>query len=733
MLLGLAAILSGFATYAALKAMPPFGDDSDTIFWLLNLDLVILLALVSLIALRIVALWAGRRQGAAGSRLHVRLVLIFCFLAATPAILMTGFSAYFFHYGIQAWFSERVRTAVNESQAVAEAYLQEHHQVIRADVLAMANDLDRQATLLLANPGAFDRLMRTQSVLRNLSEAIVFDRSGRVLAESGLTFTLGFETVPDYALKSAEDGDVVLMTAGSDDRIRALVKLNNFFDSYLFVGRMVDPVVLSHLQDTRKAAEEYEDLQGRYSDLQVAATLIFFTVAFVILLAAVWFGLVFARQLVAPIGVLINASDRVRAGDLTARVPEAKTFDEFEYLARSFNRMTSQIQSQRDELVNANRQLDHRRRFTETILAGVSSGVAGIDNYGRITLVNSTVCELFQCEPSELSGRDICDLVPDLRPLLAAAHRRPSRIAQAEVPYALADGSRRTLLVRIAIEMIGEEDKGAVLTFDDITELLAAQRKAAWADVARRIAHEIKNPLTPIQLSAERLRRKYLRQIDEEPETFERCIETIIRHVGDIGRMVSEFSAFARMPEPIMKEENIVALIRDTVLFQQQAHASIRFRVAGDGALSPGIVCCCDASQFRQALTNLIQNSVDSIESVVAADPAHQGRVDVFVSSRGGNVYVVVSDNGAGLPKMDEVSRIAEPYVTMKEKGTGLGLAIVRKIMEDHGGRLIIGAPDWLRRSDEWTEPGGATIVLAMPVGHCEARGLDPLTSGEAA
>ncbi len=723
-LLGLAAIVSGFSTYAALKAMPPFGDDTDTIIWLLNLDLVILLLLVALISWRVVALWSGRKKGAAGSQLHIRLVLIFSVLAATPAILMTLFSAYFFHFGIQTWFSDRVKTAVMESQAVAEAYLHEHQQVIRADTLAMANDLDRQASMLVANQAVFDRVMRTQSMLRNLSEAIVFDSKGRILAETGLTFTLEFAELPDYALEQAGSGDVVLMTGASDDRIRALVKLNNFFDSYLFVGRMVDPVVLSHLQDTRQAAAQYEELEGRYSNLQFSAILIFIVVALIILLAAVWFGLVLARQLVAPIGTLISAADRVRAGDLSARVPESKTFDEFDYLARSFNRMTSQIQSQRDELVDANRQLDHRRRFTETVLAGVSSGVVGVNEQGEITLINTMMCDILTNESSALIGRDIEEIIPGVRFHLQNAHERPSRVTQAEIPYITGDNERLTLLVRIAIELIGEEDKGAVLTFDDITELQAAQRKAAWADVARRIAHEIKNPLTPIQLSAERLRRKYLRQIDEGADTFESCIDTIIRHVGDIGRMVNEFSSFARMPEPVMKEENILKIIRDAVMFQQQAHAGIVFDLSGQAFNDERICCCCDAAQVLQALTNLLQNSIDSIESRRESDFSFQsGRVDVQVTYREEQIYIAVIDNGIGLPESEQAMQLTEPYVTLKEKGTGLGLAIVKKIMEDHNGRLIIGKPAWMDSlSDKGSEQGkGAVIILALPTGHCSS------------
>ncbi len=712
-----AGVVSGFATYASLRAVPPFGDDPNTVIWLLNLDLVILLLLVTLIAKRIVDVLSGRKRGIAGSKLHVRLVYIFSILAAAPAIIMTVFSAYFFHFGVQTWFSERVRTAVNESQAVAEAYLEEHQQVIRADVLAMATDLNRQATILTGDQAKLNRVMRTQSILRNLSEAILFDGSGRILAASGLALTLEVEEISSESMEEARQGEVVMLTSGDDNRVRALMKLDNYVDIFLFVGRMVDPDVLARVSSTRQVSEEYARLEGHYSELQVMVTLIFVVVALVLLLAAIWLGLVLARQLVAPIGTLISASDRVRAGDLTARVPEFETLDEFDYLARSFNRMTSQIQEQRDELVEANRLLDYRRRFTETILAGVSSGVIGVNESGVITMANASAADLLQKSVEALTGSNIADILPEIEELLMEAHQRSGRMTQSEVFYSGVDDIRRTFLVRIAIELIGDQDKGAVITFDDITELQSAQRKAAWADVARRIAHEIRNPLTPIQLSAERLKRKYLKEIKTDPETFSQCTDTIIRQVDDIGRMVNEFSSFARMPEPVMKAENLMKHVRDTLVLQQQAHPDIGINLIATESDRKNLPVRCDSQQVRQALTNLLQNAIDSIKATQkTGGEDYKGQVDVLVSRFEDEAVICFSDNGPGLPKDEDPGRLTEPYVTHKEKGTGLGLAIVKKIMEDHKGRLLIGAPEWVRSFKGWRGLGGATIILAMPL-----------------
>lgn len=717
------AIGSGIVTYMALSKVPPFGNDTGMVIWLLNLDLIILILLIGVIARRIISVWTGHRRGVAGSRLHMRLAFTFSLIAALPAVIMTIFSAVFLYYGVQTWFSDRIRTAVTESEAVAEAYLQEHHQVIRADILAMANDLSRQAVILTTNQDAFNRVMKTQLFIRNLSEAMVVDRSGRVLAESGFTFTLSFESMPEPVFDKADMGEIVLITDTNDDRIRALVKLDNFLDSYLFVGRMVDSTVLRHLSDTKQAVAAYKQLESQYSSLQVKITMIFVVVALVLLLSAMWGGLIFARYLVAPIAALTTAADRIRAGDLTARVEDTDRGDEFDQLGLAFNRMTSQLEEQRTELITANRQLDQRRRFTETVLAGVSSGVMGVDDGGRITIANSSAAQIFEQRPEDLAGKSIQDVLPEVSKLLNAARNKTGKITQGEVPYMPRDESRRTLLVRIAIEMVGDEDKGAILTFDDITELQSAQRKAAWADVARRIAHEIKNPLTPIQLSAERLKRKYLKQITEDPEIFSQCTDTIIHHVEDIGRMVNEFSAFARMPLPVFREEDIIRHIREMTTLRQQAHPEIDIsllNMTGYGSVLPLEF---DSQQIRQAFTNIIQNAIDSIKARTALDGT-KGKIIVLLSRRGSNQEIVISviDNGLGLPKDQEAGRLMEPYVTTRETGTGLGLAIVKKIMEDHKGALILGQTDGIKSMPGWDDFDGACVSLILPVAATEIR-----------
>ncbi|MCK5374582.1 MAG: PAS domain-containing sensor histidine kinase [Alphaproteobacteria bacterium] len=714
----IAALLCGLATYSALTQTPTLGHNPDIVIWLLNIDLIILLLLVLLIARRIVSVWSGKKQGIAGSHLHVRLVYIFSILVAVPTVIMTVFSALLFHYGVQAWFNQRVQTAINESQAVAQSYLEEHKQVIRADTLAMAGDIDRQGDRLMLDERLFSNVINTQSLLRNLSEAIVITRNGRVLARSSLTFSLEYELPPDYAFKQANKGDVVLVMNEDQDRVRALTQLRNIPNTYLFVGRMIDPQVLSHLSATEQAVHDYNNLQARYSGMRITMLMLFVVVALLLLLAAIWSGLLLAKQLVTPIKELIQAADRMRTGDLSSRLPtDTKRIKEFEYLAKSFNRMTSQIQSQRDALIDANLQLDRRRRLTETVLAGVSSGVIGVDGHGIVNLANNSASSILGKSREEITGEYILDIIPELQIMMDEIAKKPKKMLQKEIPVFFEKRGRRSFLFRISIELIEEDMTGLIITFDDITELQSAQRKAAWSDVARRIAHEIKNPLTPIQLSAERLKRKYLKDIRNDPDTFEQCTDTIVKHVGDIGRMVDEFSSFARMPDPILKVQHIAKYIEESLILAGQAHDNIHLEVCNKAQQAQ---VNCDGQQIRQVMNNLLKNAVESIE--MHSDDvkeAQQSEISVLIAQRNNDeLFISITDNGVGLPKNKDITKLTEPYITHKPKGTGLGLAIVKKIVEDHNGELIIGSPEWLEEITLWQNKSGACFVIILPLAH---------------
>lgn len=700
--LAVAAVGSVVATYVAITR-EGLSPDSSTVrfFWALNLILFSLLGII--VVRRIVLLWEERRRGLAGSKLHVRIVLLFSAVAAFPAIVMAVFATLYLNLSLEAWFSERIRTAVQESLAVGEAYLEEHRNVIRGDILAMASDLNREMPLASGNPRRFQQLVGAQAVLRSLSEVVVFDGRGQVLAHAGLTLSLQFGVVPFWALAKAREGELVIFSPDSEeggqdanltlsDRVRALLRLEGQDDVYLVIGRFVDPKVIGRLDRTQKAVEAYEDVQSWRAALQVRFAVTFVGIALLLLLMAVWVGLVVATRLARPIAELVGAAERVRSGDLSARVSEAEATDEVGSLSRAFNRMTNQLEAQRREVIEANRQLDDRRRFTEAVLSGVSSGVIGLDPDGRINLPNRSALHLLSIPADQIVGAEFRHVVPEMSALLDLARAAPDRPVQDQIAI-VRDGRRRSLLVRIAAQPIEDGMRGYVVTFDDITELEAAQRKAAWADVARRIAHEIKNPLTPIQLSAERLKRKYMAEIKSDPETFRICTETIVRQVGDIGRMVDEFSSFARMPAPQMRDENVVELVRQTIFLQRNARPELTFDL--DLPAVPWVMRL-DPRQIGQAMTNLLQNAIDAIDGREApADGGDlpPGHVTARLAGRDGRIAVIVEDNGKGLPKENR-ERLTEPYVTTRTKGTGLGLAIVKKIMEDHGGELVLEDKD---------------------------------------
>ena len=696
--LAIAALGSGIATYLALTGAPPFGPRPNAVLSLLNLDLILLLALGAVIAKRLVEVWAERRRGLAGSRLQIRLVMLFSLIAVLPTIIVAGFSYLFFSFGVENWFSDKVRTALSESLAVAEAYLHEHQQAIRADVLAMANDLNRDAVKLALNPEHLEQVVSAQAALRGLTEAMVFDRAGHVLARSSLSFVLGFEPVPEEAMRRADEGDVAIMTNDSDDRVRALVRLNQFGDVYLYVGRYIEPRVLNHMEETQRAVAQYEQMEGQRSGFQITFALIFMMVAMLFLVAVVAIGIHVAAQFSGPVSRLIAAAEQVRGGNLAARVPEGEKDDELASLSRAFNRMTFQIESQQGELREANRQLDERRRFTETVLTGVSAGVIGLDRLGQVNLPNRSASLLLGVDVEHAIGLHLAEIVPEMAGLLDEAERRPDRLAQSQLQLTRGN-STRTLLVRIAPEHNGADIIGFVVTFDDITELLSAQRKAAWADIARRIAHEIKNPLTPIQLAAERLRRRYLKEIKSDAESFTICTDTIVRHVADIGRMIDEFSSFARMPAPVLKPEDLTEIVRQAAFLQRTAHPEIGFETVFPKLPVP---IRCDGRLVSQALINIVKNAIESIQARTAeGEAAPPGQIRVSVIEQNGQATVVVEDNGKGLPQQGR-ERLTEPYVTTRVRGTGLGLAIVKKIMEDHEGELML----------EDREPEGARVSL---------------------
>ncbi len=715
LILAATALALGIATFAVLSRGMSLTRRPHVEAGLFVANLVVLLMLAAALAGRLARVIADRRRGLAGARLHVRLVLLFSVVAVTPTIVVGVFAGVFFHLGIQIWFNDRVRTALEEAVQASQGYLQEHNNTIRADAIAMATDLAQASTLQYTDPGALGQVLADARYSRGLDEAALYDpRTNEVVVSTGMLGGLGVTAPESAATLLAHDGDVAILDSPDSRTVSAVVRIGDDPDPalMLMISKPVDPVILEHARHTQSVVAEYRRLDHNRSALQGTFVMIFALVALLVLAAAVLIGLVLATQIARPVGLLILAAERVRGGDLAVRVPEAERDDEVAGLSRAFNRMTDQLSAQRRELMSAYGQINERRRFTEAVLSGVSAGVIGLDAEQRVELPNRTASALLDSDLMAAVGYRLADIVPEFGPLLALSGAHPERAQTAEVRRGAAT-ARRTLLVRIGPEMRGAVTEGYVVTFDDITELQSAQRKAAWADVARRIAHEIKNPLTPIQLSAERLKRRFLREITTDPETFSQCADTIVRHVEDIGRMVDEFSAFARMPQPMIRPEDLSRIARETLVLQKSAHPEIVFETR---LPDRGPTVSCDRRLIGQALTNLLQNAADGIAmrprprpdaaASEATAPSVVGTIRVSVEERGGTVRIAVADDGVGLPANDR-ERLVEPYVTHKPKGTGLGLAIVKKIMEDHAGSIML---------DDRSEGPGAVATLILPV-----------------
>jgi two-component system nitrogen regulation sensor histidine kinase NtrY len=702
---GIAAAVAGVLTYLTITGLGPFPATPRAMVFLFVVDLCLVLSLALLIAWRLTQLLMERNRGAAGSRLHMRMVATFSVIAAVPAILVAVFAAVSFNLGVEAWFSERVQTALDNSVSVADAYVAEHKEVIRADILAMAFDLNQAGQLVQSDQKRIVDIIETEAKIRALPAVYVIDSTGRTLASAKLP------TMPDRGpptpeqIEQAKGGQVLVLADSNDNAVSALVKLDAFVDAYLLVTRAVDPQVIERQRGTHDAVSEYRRLMQSQGAFQLTFAGLYVVVAILILLAAIWLALWAANRIVTPIGRLAGAAERVSEGDLRVRVEVGEHDDEIGALSETFNRMTSQLEAQRKELIDANLQLDSRRRFTEAMLAGVSAGVVGIDADGRITLINRIASRLLDLAAEDSEGRHYSECMPELAGLIRRAMSESSGRAAGQVDVRR-KGALRYLNVQVSSEA-ADKTHGFVITFDDITDLVSAQRTAAWADVARRIAHEIKNPLTPIQLSAERLKRKYAGEVSSDPDVFAQCTDTIIRQVGDIGRMVDEFSSFARMPAPVIRNEEAQELVRHAVFLQRVAQPQIAFEVS---APTDPIVFECDGRLVSQALTNVLKNAVEAIASRLASGDTTPGRIAIDIGVEGTRLVIAVRDNGVGLP-VEQRHRLTEPYVTTRVKGTGLGLAIVRKILEDHGGELILD--DSVDVAGERT---GAMVRMVFPM-----------------
>jgi two-component system nitrogen regulation sensor histidine kinase NtrY len=709
----LLAIASCGITYAIVTGGVAYRPTQGLILGLLLVNLVLVLTLGALIAWRLVRLWGERQSGRAGAKLHVRLVAMFSAIAVVPAIFVAVFAVVTLNLGIEQWFEPRVQSAVDNSIAIAQRYEAEHEKSITTDALAIANGIQQDPQLFDADkkvqPDVLFTKLGEMTKDRSLQAAYIYDSHRTLLGSTKERGIADTKPPSQTDIEQAMGGTIVIDANSHIGVVRALIRMQALNDAYLLVLRKVDPTVFAYYQKAAAAATEYERMNSNRANLQLVFAELYGMVSLLMLLCAIWLGLWAANRLVRPISQLITAAERVSAGDLKVQVAVERSDDEVGVLGLAFNRMTSQLQAQRTELVDASQQIDMRRRFTEAVLAGVSAGVIGLDADGHVTIVNRAAERLLNAAPEDVEGRHYSEAVPELAALIRKAIQEP--VGRASGEASIKRGKQaRNLSVQVDSE---RGHAGFVVTFDDITDLVSAQRTAAWADVARRIAHEIKNPLTPIQLAAERLKRKYSKEIISDPEVFEQCTDTIVRQVGDIGRMVDEFSSFARMPQPTMRRENLQELIQQAVFLQRVSNPQIDFHVDAP----PGAVYVeADGRLISQALTNVLKNAGEAIAARADSGDAVPGLIDIHLGVGATHAELCVTDNGVGLPP-EHKHRLTEPYVTTRAKGTGLGLAIVRKIFEDHGGELTI--------TDRTDEQRGAEVRMSLLLKQRAARGTE--------
>ncbi|MEP1443188.1 MAG: PAS domain-containing sensor histidine kinase [Hyphomicrobiales bacterium] len=708
-------LITTVAAFAVLLGFTPIDPDRRVTFLIVTTIAVLMVCLVLLILWEAGQLWRARKKGKAAARLHIRIVSLFAVIAAVPAILVAIVASLTLDRGLDRWFSDRTQAIVQSSVTVARSYLDEHARFLLADISAIANDYERLDNVLISNEEQLQLFMNTQARIRNIPHLQIVDKDAKVFASANLPTPRAWPKAPkvalDDAVKSLERVPIFINPGRTNNLVGALIRIDLFEDRFLYAIRSVDPKVVEYLREAESNSVEYSDLRNTRTGTQVAFALLYLGVALVLLVSSVWLAINFADGLVNPIRQLMTAASAVSKGDLSVQVPVRKKEGDIGALSETFNEMTAQLNDQRRDILEVNEQLDHRRRFIEAVLAGVSAGVVGMSENGTIEVINRSGQSLIGSSEENTIGKKLVDVIPEMADLMQLAFLNDQNDHRAQISLNRS-GMERTVNTQITAEFSEGRRDGFVLTLDDITELVTAQRTSAWADVARRIAHEIKNPLTPIQLSAERLRRRFGKDLeDKDQEVFDKCTSTIVRQVGDIGRMVDEFSSFARMPKPVFEKGNLAICLREALEVREVAAPNIDF--THDLPKDP-MTAMFDERMLSQAFANLVKNAGEAIpgndDETDILDDAERGKVHIHGRPANGSYIVDIIDNGKGWPKENR-HQLLEPYMTTRKKGTGLGLAIVVKVIEEHNGQMrLLDAPDY-------EETGrGAMVRITLPM-----------------
>ncbi|WP_306411694.1 sensor histidine kinase NtrY-like [Ectorhizobium quercum] len=686
LLLAGGALVCATLTILVLLGYTPIVPTTNVVVTSVVLNSLFVLGLIYEVVREVARLVKARSRGRAAARLHVRIVGLFSVVAIAPAIIVAIFASITLSAGLDRWFSLRTQSIVQSSMNVAQAYMMENASYLQGQTISMSNDLERSRALFYLDRTGFTDLLTRQARGRGLLGAFLVREDGSTIVAADIETERPLPEIPRNALQSSAAGQPTLIPPGVTNLVGAIIKLDTIPGAFLYTIRAVDPKVMAAMRLMEENAAEYKNMEAGRTSLQVAFAVLYLGFALIVLLAAIWAAIAVADRIVRPIRLLISAADSVASGNLGVVVPVRAIDGDVGSLSRTFNKMISEIRSQQNEILVAKDEVDDRRRFIEAVLSGVTAAVIGVEADGRISIVNPSAEGFLGLPAEKLVGARLCDISRELDMVLAEAASRHRSDFRKQINM-MRGGVERTLSVQVTREEAHGGAESHVLTLDDISDLVIAQRSTAWADVARRIAHEIKNPLTPIQLSAERLKRRFGKMVpDEDRKVFDQCTDTIVRQVGDIGRMVDEFSSFARMPKPSKENADLRDILRDAVFLREMGTPHVTFSKAFGEARLDGLF---DTRMLGQAFGNLIKNAVEAIEAVPADERREEGKVMVRAAFDAAHDRFVIDviDNGRGLPTENR-HRILEPYITMREKGTGLGLAIVKKIIEEHGGIL---------------------------------------------
>jgi two-component system nitrogen regulation sensor histidine kinase NtrY len=620
-----------------------------------------------------------------GQELQKKILLIFATIVMTPTLLIAFFSIFIFDTALSGWFNKKISTAISQSVEVANQYLEEHQSAMRGDILELVNIINSNSNNLSSDKIKFNKFLDKYTLSHNLSEAVIIDSIGNVLAFSQFVFEYTYADIPADYYNLANKNEIIISKEENSNKLRAFIKLSQFVDAYLLITRFVDERVLNAIESTSIAASDYQSIELKTLDIKISFIVIFILITIILLLSSLIIGLSIANRLLNPITLLIKGAEEVGGGNLDYKIPKSIlskiNINEIKALAVSFNLMISDLKSNRVDLEYANDQLDKRRKFSESVLSGVYSGVIGLNKNLEINLPNITASNLLGISIAKDYGKPIIEIVPEFKNLINLMLSLKQNVVEEKISI-IRDDKVLNLITRLVVQKSENTIIGYVITFDDVTNLIAAQKMAAWSDVARRIAHEIKNPLTPIRLSSERLIKKLNNDSHINKELFKNSLTMINKQVDDIDHLVNEFSSFARMPSPKLKVINLSEIIFDFIqpLIPSFPYVVFKLDQPKKNALIMG-----DEKQIRQACGNLIKNSYENI----FLNKIENGEICILFEVKNSFVIVSINDNGTGISK-SHISEITEPYFTTKEGGTGLGLAITKKIIEDHNGTFLI-------------------------------------------